>query len=418
MKKRVSKDECLRLLFHTLLTINQQIEGRGGACRLLAGEEVYLVNRTSVYKGAPNDDEMHLPQGKVVPLSKAVTALEVKDTTRFRPEVMLYDDCAPLQSSDMCSDSVLLVVAKPPEGKAGVWSLKRDSSSQTFQLARTIELPETSHVLELPLSPMEIPSCVLEVMSSCGYSPEDFRTSLAVSRLGLIPVLLMSGETGMLWTTLSREDEQSGLWPITMPDGTVFIGDAWNPANLAFKKLIKKRTKKMKGLGNPLTMKKPASAPAPEPAEKEPAKSELAAAFDAALGEDPVVINNEAGIEVELDPRVDAQKPMDDPIEEAVSMQTTDSEPVPAPVEELARKTRTRKTARPAGLDLAAVVESLSAPVEFDDETQVDALLTELRDLRDLQVAAARRAANLASAFVKFSKNAIERYTQIRELLK
>lgn len=416
MKKRVSKDECLRMLFHTLLTINQQIEGRGGACRMLAGEEVYLVNRTSVYKGAPNDDEMRLPQGKVVPLSKAVTALEVKDTTRFRPEVMLYDDCAPLQSADMSSDSVLLVVAKPPEGKAGVWSLKRDSTSQTFQLARTIELQETNHVLELPLNPMEIPSCVLEVMSSCGYSPEDFRTSLAVSRLGLIPVLLMSGETGMLWTTLSREDEQTGLWPITAPDGTVFIGDAWNPANLAFKKLIKKRTKKMKGLGNPLTMKKPA--PAPEPAEKEPAKSELAAAFDAALGEDPVVINNEAGIEVELDPRVDAQKPMDDPIEEPVNVQSPASVSAQEPAEEPTKKTRTRKTARPAGLDLASVVESLGAPVEFEDETQVDALLTELRDLRDLQVAAARRAANLASAFVKFSKNAIERYAQIRELLK
>lgn len=413
MKKRVSKDECLRLLFHTLLTINQQIEGRGGACRMLAGEEVYLVNRTSVYKGAPNDDEMHLPQGKVAPLSKAVTALEVKDTTRFRPEVMLYDDCAPLQSADMSSDSVLLVVAKPPEGKAGVWSLKRDSSGQVFQLARTVELQETNHVLELPLSPMEIPGCVLEVMSSCGYSPEDFRTSLAVSRLGLIPVLLMSGETGMLWTTLSREDEQSGLWPITTPDGTVFIGDAWNPVDLAFKKLIKKRTKKMKGLGNPLTMKKPA--PTPEPIEKEQPKSELAAAFDAALGEDSVVINNEVGIEAELDPRVDAQKPMDDPTEESVPVRNSE---VQEPAEEPIKKMRTRKTARPAGLDLAAVVESLGAPVEFEDETQVDALLTELRDLRDLQVAAARRAANLASAFVKFSKNAIERYAQIRELLK
>lgn len=407
MNKTVSKDECLRRLFQAQLDINQQTRGKEGACRMLAGEEVYLVNRTSVYKGAPSEEEERLPQGKVSPYSEAVEALEVKDTTRFRPEVMLCDDCAPLQASDMAGDSVLLVVAKPPDGAPGVWCLKRDKDNASFLLDRKIELDSTSRVLDIPLSPLEVPGHVLAVMSSCGYTPQDFKTSLAVSRLGLVPVLLMSGETGLLWTTLCKENEQSGMLPITTTAGTVYVGDAWNPADLAFKRLIKKRTKKMKGLGNPLTMKKTAPAPSPEPAvaavpAEQPAVEQhtqsLAEAFDEALGGDPVVIADETGIEVE--PCVEAQKPLDEAAKEP------------------ARKPRARRSARPAGLDLEHVLEALGSPVELDDASQLDAVVAELRTLRDLQIAAARRSANLSIAFAEFSKNTIERYAQIRELLK
>ena len=52
------------------------------------------------------------------------------------------------------------------------------------------------------------------------------------------------------------------------------------------------------------------------------------------------------------------------------------------------------------------------------ETAQLDAAVEEIRALRDLQVAAARRTANIVNALYKASKQAVDKYVEICKLIK
>lgn len=341
----------------------------------------------------PLDSELDLPENTVQPYDSELPTLNIDDLSKVRPEVMLYNDSVPLTNEELQPDSSLLALADPPVMTPGLWSLKNNEKTYAFRYLVPVE--EGSKLLQLPIQPIAVPAEVIQMLKEDGYIADDLRACLMVTRLAGVPVLMLTGETSMLYLPLCRTTEKSSLLPIVHPDGTVYVGDAWNTNTHSWKKLIKKRNTKMKGLGNPLT--KGARTPAEAIVTKaEATEPEVAEAI-------------EAPVETKAEP-------------EEAPKQAPAPEPAPEPVEPaeepVARRTRTRKQAKSIGINLAPVIEELGSDVADLETAQLDAAVEEIRALRDLQIVAARRTANIVNALYKASKQAVDKYAEICRLIK
>lgn len=395
----IGKDNCLRHIFDVLALKNAS--ERSGACKYRTPDEIYWASSVAVFKGMPLDSELELPENTVQPYDSELLTLNIGDLSKIRPEVMLHNDSVPLTNEELQPDSSLLALADPPVMAPGLWSLKNNGKTYAFRYLVPIE--EGSKLLQLPIQPIAVPAEVSQMLKEDGYTADDLRACLMVTRLAGVPVLMLTGETSMLYLPLCRTTEKSSLLPIVHPDGTVYVGDAWNNNTHSWKKLIKKRNTKMKGLGNPLT--KGARTPAEAIVTKaEATEPEVAEAIEA-----PV----ETKAEPEEAPK---QAPAPEPAPEHAP------EPAPELVEHaeepVARRTRTRKQAKSVGINLAPVIEELGSDVADLETAQLDAAVEEIRALRDLQVAAARRTANIVNALYKASKQAVDKYAEICKLIK
>lgn len=394
----IGKDNCLRHIFDVLALKNAA--ERSGACKYRTPDEIYWASSVAVFKGMPLESELDLPENTVQPYDSELPTLNIGDLSKIRPEVMLYNDSVPLTNEELQPDSSLLALADPPVMAPGLWSLKNNVKTYAFRYLVPVE--EGSKLLQLPIQPIAVPAEVSQMMKEDGYTADDLRACLMVTRLAGVPVLMLTGETSMLYLPLCRTTEKSSLLPIVHPDGTVYVGDAWNNNTHSWKKLIKKRNTKMKGLGNPLT--KGARTPAEAIVTKaEATEPEVAEAIEA-----PV----ETKAEPEEAPKqAPAPEPAPEPVEHA-------PEPVEHAEEPVARRTRTRKQAKSVGINLAPVIEELGSDVADLETAQLDAAVEEIRALRDLQVAAARRTANIVNALYKASKQAVDKYVEICKLIK
>lgn len=399
----IGKDNCLRHIFDVLALKNAS--ERSGACKYRTPDEIYWASSVAVFKGMPLDSELDLPENTVQPYDSELPTLNIGDLSKIRPEVMLYNDSVPLTNEELQPDSSLLALADPPVLAPGLWSLKNNVKTYAFRYLVPVE--EGSKLLQLPIQPIAVPAEVSQMLKEDGYTADDLRACLMVTRLAGVPVLMLTGETSMLYLPLCRTTEKSSLLPIVHPDGTVYVGDAWNNNTHSWKKLIKKRNTKMKGLGNPLT--KGARTPAEAIVTKaEATEPEVAEAIEA-----PV----ETKAEPEEAPK---QAPAPEPAPEHAPEPAPESapEPVEHAEEPVARRTRTRKQAKSVGINLAPVIEELGSDVADLETAQLDAAVEEIRALRDLQVAAARRTANIVNALYKASKQAVDKYVEICKLIK
>lgn len=393
----IGKDNCLRHIFD-VLALKSAAE-RSGACKYRTPDEIYWASSVAVFKGMPLDSELELPENTVQPYDSELLTLNIGDLSKIRPEVMLYNDSVPLTNEELQPDSSLLALAEPPAMAPGLWSLKNNGKTYAFRYLVPIE--EGSKLLQLPIQPIAVPAEVSQMLKEDGYTADDLRACLMVTRLAGIPVLMLTGETGMLYLPLCRTTEKSSLLPIVHPDGTVYVGDAWNTNTHSWKKLIKKRNTKMKGLGNPLT---------------KGARTSAEAIVTKAEATEPEVAEAvEAPVETKAEPE-EAPKPSLAP------EPTQEPEPSPELVEQaeepVARRTRTRKQAKSVGINLAPVIEELGSDVAELETAQLDAAVEEIRALRDLQIVAARRTANIVNALYKASKQAVDKYAEICKLIK
>ena len=393
----IGKDNCLRHIFDVLVLKNAA--ERSGACKYRTSGEIYWASSVAVFKGMPLESETDLPEDTVQPYDSELPTLNIGDLSKIRPEVMLYSDNVPLTDEELQPDAAMLSLSDPPVLAPGLWSLK--NNGRTYAFRYSIPVAEDSKLLQLPIQPIAVPEAVSQMMKEDGYTADDLRACLMVTRLSAVPVLMLTGETGLLYLPLCRTLDKSSLLPVVHPDGTVYVGDAWNNNTHSWKKLIKKRNTKMKGLGNPLTKG------ARTPAEAIVTKAEAA--------EPEVAEAVEAPVETKAEPE-EAPKPAPAP----APAPAPEPAPEPAvPAEEPAtRRTRARKQAKAVGINLVPVIEELGSDVAELETAQLDAAVEEIRALRDLQIAAARRTANIVNALYKASKQAVDKYAEICKLIK
>lgn len=201
-------------------------------------------------------------------------------------------------------------------------------------------------------------------------------------------------------------------------EGVGYVGNGWNAEKRTFKSIIRKGDK-MKGLGNPLKRKL-----AMELAEENKAAE---TAQDQSAPETAAAVVESAGAQAHAQTEEDtppfeqesaADAPQEDNREAAAAEQGTQVEQASAAATETpAKKTRARRASASAGFDFSAVIEHLSsqpAPIEGS----YDAVLDELRNIRDLQIAAARRAANLSVELWNSAKTAVDKWASVQALLK
>lgn len=428
------KDQALRATFERLVRA-QTGAAAYGACKVLTDGEVYLVNRCCVYKGAPVDSEVRLEPEKFVRFADDVPEGRPVELNNIRPEVLLSPTQVMLDDGDCATNTVFLPVLSPPKGAppAGLWVADLgESGVATFQ--RCIEFPDMQQLARIPLRITSIPDVVLSVVQY-GYGMSQLQACMMYSRPACIPVIVLRGETGLLYSTMSATSSRESLASLQLPDGVELVGDGWSDNTHTYKKLIKKKgSAKMRGIGNPLAGKLPAAklkadvpgneqaaqtaaeaaarvaeAAMAEQEAKEAQESALSTADQADTGGTPQAETSETTPEVANTPApADAndRAGQDDP---------ADDDPVHGAV---SKRSRAQRAPRAVGLDLAKIIEDIGAPVTGLAFDQFESAQVEIRNLRDLQIAVARRMANISAELCKASKVAVDKYTAIQQLLK
>ena len=168
----------------------------------------------------------------------------------------------------------------------------------------------------------------------------------------------------------------------------------------------------MKGLANPLTGKKATKLPEPEQADVEE-KAEVKAAPVLAK---PAAPKLGAAIKAEPAPEP-APEPEPEPSPEPTPEPEPSPEPPPKPGPAPAKRTRKKREVVELGFDFTAVNEYLGSNVAELDDASADKALEELRNLRDIQIAIARRMVNITTEMSKASKASMEKLEALRTML-
>lgn len=451
------KDDAMRQLFHG---VAMRTAGVRGACKVLVQGEIYHLCPACVYKGIPNEEEINQAEDKFVPYDDELPCLTTSELSSFRPEVLLDYGSIPV-NQETCpelltvpEDVFLVPCRKAPSGVSGVVVVKKATRAQ-YELLREIPYPEDSFFHTLPVRVVSMPSEISSTLKDFNFTLQDFKAELRRAKLKDFIVLMLRTETSMVYVTTSHMNEPNSLDSVFDPaSGITYCGDGWDDKSKAYKNLVKKKgTKKVKGLANPLIgARKAKTAPLPPPAtpvEEQPAegipmgpKADANAAAQAAAS-NPVPAVPAAVLAVEVpdtdeevnkameqasaapEPPVQEPAPQQDPAP-AVQETTPQEEPVKEePVQEPKQEdqtqprkpTRRRKEPAKVGFDFTNIMEYIGAPVDEIKAEDIEKAETEMRNLRDLMIAAARRMANISLKITESSKDAVISMAKVQELL-
>lgn len=89
----------------------------------------------------------------------------------------------------------------------------------------------------------------------------------------------------------------------------------------------------------------------------------------------------------------------------------------PVEAEQPAKRRQVRKATSAPGKDGGEMLAWLQRPIVAEDTDDTEAVMAELRTLRDMQIAISRRAANLSLEALKKSKSAVEAVAAISALM-
>lgn len=412
----MQKDLTLRNIFWSVAR-RLHAESGVGASRVLHQNEIYYLSRACVFKSAPSAEEAKLTENQVYPALAGIPEANIPGVDAFKPENMLDAAALELPVKVFKEPGILMMVSASPGGiSPALWSLRKSGSSPDYYSV-TGEVRCNRDFSQIPLRLYDLPP---ELISIAQDLKEDFSqlSPVLMEVRGLhVPVVTLTGDTGMLYVTL-RQPEQTSQLTVCTRDGFVLKGTGWSDSKQSFKRLIIKEKLHMKGLTTPLTTVKEVSNDRPQQvrglglgagntATADPEEGKLGAAAGeaaAATGPEPPAPAVEIGA-------AGAAEQVG-PAEEAGG--------VPAETSEPAKRTRARvpKAPKRAAIDYAGFTEQLSATVEPVEAGNFDGALSELRSLRDLQIAAARRAANIATELHKAASSAVSKYAAIQQLLR
>lgn len=379
---------------------------------------------------------------------------EIKDINKMRPEVLLCQTGAiELGMEEFGYEYTYLPVSRLPDQKmeeaTPMLLVLRRIDDNTSILVN--QHPLTGLMQNLRTTPYRIPPVLSECVTMerpAMVSYESVKPTMTRSLLADMLVLVLHATRSLFYSSLMACYKDESVFNIrTADEKVIYTVDGWDDATKSYKKIIRKRRTKMpKGLTNPTKKATEAAAtvtpapttPAPQPAPAPAAPQMPPAGTYAGVGTtDADNIPKEAPAVVHIP---DANPPIQDaPAQEPQTEEFTkpvDATTVPvtvtpgtaevqahqeAPVQvavEPAKRTRIKKPSTKQ-MDLQNVIDNLSAAIpEYNGD--IEAMMNDLRPLRDLTIAVARRSANISAELFKAAsqrKGEEDRLAQIRKLL-
>lgn len=456
--KEKEDDDIMRQIFHG---VAMRTAGVRGASKVLVQGEIYHLCPACVYKGIPDADEAEQQESQFIQYDEDLPCLTTSELTGFRPEVLLdcgaipitQDSCPELLTAD--PDIWITMCRKAPSGKPGMLLLKKQEQTGSLEILREEPFPEASFFHTLPLRLSSIPSEVASTLVDYKTTLARFTSEIRRAKLKDVVVLMMRSATGMLYVTMNTATEPKSLDHVFNPaTGLTYCGDGWDDKTKTFKNLVRKKgVKKMKGLPNPTIGRNAKAAPLPppkthteEPAEVDsipmgeiadavaatriavsipkpvtaPAQPESPAAADLAkeVQDDDKEVNEAMEQAQQAEPdtaqevTVQSEAVEDVKIEE---LEQVSQSAVEQPKEQ--KRQRRRKEPSKVGFDFTEVLEYTSSPVDDIRAEDIEKAEAEMRNLRDLMIAASRRMANIALKITESSKDAVISMAKVQELL-
>ena len=177
----------------------------------------------------------------------------------------------------------------------------------------------------------------------------------------------------------------------------------------------------MKGLGNPITGRREPVAKQEPAVTPEVSQAEIDQAATAPIEAKVVVDKKPAAVQAEIDQAAAATVSPAVVVPAAAGAQSAPA-PEPASAPDVEQPKRVRRAPQATGKYSVAVLQQLAGDMAAQPDPsgvdQIDAIIDEMRAVRDLQIASARRMANLGTAIAKLTRGAVEKYSQIQALLK
>lgn len=463
--KEKEDDDIMRQIFHG---VAMRTAGVRGASKVLVQGEIYHLCPACVYKGIPDADEAEQPESQFIPYDEELPCLTTSELTGFRPEVLLdcgaipitQDSCPELLTAD--PDIWIAMCKKAPSGDPGMLLLKKQEQTGVLEILREEPFPDASFFHTMPLKLSSIPSEVASTLVDYKTTLARFTSDIRRAKLKDVLVLMMRSATGMLYVTTNMATEPKTLDNVFSPvTGLTYCGDGWDDKLKSFKNLVRKKgVKKMKGLPNPTIGRNAKAAPLPPPKAhtEEPAEADgipmgeaadTVAAAKIAVPLPKPVSKPEAEVEPEQPAAAELAKEVpdtDQEVNEAMeqaqqtepeNVQDTSQEVTAQPdavednkgeeteqlpqsaVEQPKEQKRQRRRKEPSkvGFDFTEVLEYTSSPVDDIQAEDIEKAEAEMRNLRDLMIAASRRMANIALKITETSKDAVISMAKVQELL-
>lgn len=460
--KEKEDDDIMRQIFHG---VAMRTAGVRGASKVLVQGEIYHLCPACVYKGIPDADEAEQPESQFIQYDEELPCLTTSEITGFRPEVLLdcgaipitQDSCPELLTAD--PDIWIAMCRKAPSGDPGMLLLKKQEQTDVLEILREETFPEASFFHTLPLRLSSIPSEVASTLVDYKTTLARFTSEIRRAKLKDVIVLMMRSATGMLYVTTNVATGPKTLDNVFSPvTGLTYCGDGWDDKTKTFKNLVRKKgVKKMKGLPNPTIGRNAKAAPLPppkthteEPAEADgipmgevadavaatkiavsipkpvtaPAQPEAPAAADLAkeVQDDDKEVNEamEQAQQAEPDTAQDTAQEATVQPDDAEGVKVAAPEQVSQAVVEQSKeqkRQRRRKEPSKVGFDFTEVIEYTSSPVDDIQAEDIEKAEAEMRNLRDLMIAASRRMANIALKITETSKDAVISMAKVQELL-
>lgn len=423
----LSKDEALKRFF-------QAIAGRTatarGACQIRQGETLFSVCGACVLM-APCPRQ-YSSQQEGVPYKLAQMSLPVlkpSNPNDVFPENVFASWCLEIPAKDvsafrapamhvltMCSNYGCF-------GSPCIMSVVPDSDGTQKVLT---SIPTTNctgdpeDAARLGITFFVMPDELYSLELDTGLSLDAFKAAFMVNKRKPLPVLCLTGENSLLYTTLQQISKPYAKAPVIVKGNERITLNAWDQATWSYVEVMKggKIMPKYPALKSPVAPKVPKAQPkaAPVAAPEEPKEAPVVDVDVVKPKVDERSIQAYAE-ELKAQESAEPQEAVED-IEEREAVE----EPVAVATDEVQeqriKRTRTKRTANTAfDVDLTAMIEYLSSPVNELPVESMDAAMEEIRQIRDLQIAAARRSANLMIAMHKVCRPSVDALEDIKKAL-
>lgn len=453
----MDKDLVLTQIFEVMAEKANRDKGVGKFIQ--QGAEYFVCAVAAMQREPLAEDADTLKKGVMYPYAEdKFKPFDGTDLNRFKPEVALEYDYIPL--NDYKRDNLIfLPVEKPPVGDPGFWLLEMDREAELFRYIKTIPFGSTRFLKEANMIAYTIPSCIGTVLAKHKLKLSDVGGCLMVSKLSQHLSIGLTGDTAFMYAAMGGIPVSCKAYKNILVKDTVYscdgleefeiLGSTGTAKGSRYTAIIKRKVSDMK-LGSPVQDKKEAiarnmaaselvttasptdaeinkavNAPVVQAAEQ-PAglRSQLAACKDtpaASLGDSIPVEEYQKQEELKVEEETTNPQLVPEDIDKSVTSEVPDAAgsitTAPA-VEKPKAKRRTKQATATGGFDFESVIDYLGSPVQAVGASDLETALAEIRSLRDVQINAARRAANITSEICKASASGLQTLAELQAILK
>lgn len=439
------RDLALQRALDRFLAVMEDCGRPVAASRVRDGDDMYVVTKGVVLRRPVRADERAFGPGIVHPATDS-SAVGLLNVPRFTMSRLISGGLVTLPGVPGPHELLLPVLA-PPLGDPGVWRLNEGHGGTAEYVDRVPSDGLEGLCSGLYASPWWLNEAL-------GADAEGMLTQLGVTGGGSVLMLMLSGDTMSAVVATRQLNLSDGIASVRMPDGCILTLDGWSEDLKAWSGLVRTGADEMRMRGNPLrkVSRRQLQRPVPETdgrlavdeskdnetvKEKESMTYELASddksIEDAAIEAVGVSLADLPAQREELPAETQESETGSpaDVVEDAPdTVDTAAQEPVqePAPEEQPSQEEPHEETStaqpkprkRPssgAQISLPAVTEWLTRPLPQFDATSLQDGIDEIRQLRELVIAASRRMTNISSEAFRVSKTAVDKVAAIQAVM-